>query len=1155
MRVGWKALIGGMLGALPGGVLAQTPFNTSANGAATNVGGTPTIDLISIRSETPSFPLRNGGVIQGSERVQLDGRNLVRGVDYQLDLVSGVVYLMRVPQPGQSLVVTYRFEPTRAKVGGSQFAGLPAFRFDLAPGGFGMGRMIAGFGLTERRADGNVLQTNVYGWNNMMNIGGVRMNGLMMVGQKQQVDVKSGFEFEQPGTPGDLGNSRFMVQSLGADVLGGKVEANYQDISKNFGGFGAAQDAGFDAKAIEQFSKERGLKRFALGIKDVSLGGLKFSNGIRQIEDANGEIEWKNFGFASGGFNLAWNSRHVDQGFQRFGDIAEAEREQLRREAGMTREGFSAAFANKTTKMSLNVAEILDPQSHGIKRSEMQIDAQKFRFTFGEQEVPKDFTRMGSLLDQEKAQWGRELGISRQWSALEASLIKGSGPIKFAQSILKMGDDYFRTTDVEMAVSGWSLQHIGREASGTFNSFGAMQDGERNNHIAAITKMYDPKGFGFGGGDPGWFMRGAGIGREMDRVSGVPFKGWNLTFDSLRLTGHEDGGQVDSLSLASKGFDLKWKGVNLGDRFTDVANLMDFERARLGAIPGLEQEDFGMNLALGKGKLSIGMFSAETPTGGASRQSLSYQGKDISATVNVREVDPAMADVARLADPERDLLTALRGFRERDIKASWAITPTLKLDFFDFSADAIDLDESKRISNQRLTWTPDKKTQFSALRIEQKNDDPLKVLFANMTEQMQLSRDLDKFGKLRYMSLTRDYDGTMSSMPDSEKRYFSYETRLDPKTLVKAEQTDTQFQDGNHENIRANSVSTEITNRAGVSVTDVKVDRKGTDHDENNRNYGVWYDFGNGIRVSVGKARNLGNGLASPAAPNMIGATEAGLAQMASGVSPEQLWADQDNEANTYQINTAKPLRFAMLKDMQFKAGYDGGKDRSRWIRENRNVNWSAKLWGTFLAYDFKGQMAPNGKRATDKSFTITTDQSDTKPFRASIFYKVRKLPDGNPIMIRNFSIAAKPAKNVEITHQLLTNPEVARGDVILGSITQANQLNRWKLDVKQNKDVTIGGSFEEIMDQSRPLARVGGLNITLNQSSGSPVKIFYGVEQADRSGNRYTTYRYHLQFDQKPGPNQLFSIFMGNVSYQHTLANGQKRDNWTLRADYQIKF
>jgi len=284
----------------------------------------------------------------------------------------------------------------------------------------------------------------------------------------------------------------------------------------------------------------------------------------------------------------------------------------------------------------------------------------------------------------------------------------------------------------------------------------------------------------------------------------------------------------------------------------------------------------------------------------------------------------------------------------------------------------------------------------------------------------------------------------------------------------------------------------------------------------------------------------------------MINPGETALAQMANGITPEQLWAEQDNEAMTYQLATAKPISFAgLFKEMQFKWGFDNARDRSRWTRENRQMSWSAKVLNTFLAYDFKGQLAPNGRRATDKSFTITTDQDEKKPFRASFFYKERRLPDGEPIIIRNFSVVAKPSKNFELTHQLLTTPEVARGDAILGSITQAQRLNRWKLDMKQNKNLTIGGSFEEIMDQNRPLSRVGGLNLVINESTGSPLKLFYGVEQADRTGHRYTTQRYSLQYDQKPGKNQVFSIFAGNVSYGHTLENGKHRNNWTLRVDY----
>lgn len=1158
MRSGWKAVIGGVLGALPSWAAAQTPFNASAQGQTEeipNVGGTATVDLILIRSETPSVPLRNGGVIQGSEQVQLNGRRLVRGVDYQLDLASGVVYLMRVPQPGQSLVVSYRYEPGKAKLPGQQFAGLPRFKFDLAPGGFNIGSMMVGMGVTERRADGNVITSNLYGWNNKINFGSGAVNGLMMVGEKQRVDTRSNFEYQNVANPNDLGRSQFIVQGLKANMMGGTIEANYQDISKNFSGFSAAQDAGFDSKSLEAFQKEKGMKRFGLGVQDIGLGGLKFSNSFRTVQDGAKSIDWRTFGLGFGAFTFNWSSRHVENGFKRFQDLAEGDREQLQREMGMTRESYAAAFNSKSAKMTLNVADIADPQSNNIRRSVLELDSSKFRFTFGQQEVAKDFSRMGSLLESEKAMWGRELGIKRQWAKLEASLIKGSGPLKFSQNFLRSATGSYEATDLDMNVSGWTIQHIDREVSKGFTSMNAMQDEERNGHITAISRMYDPKGFAPSGNDVTWFMRGQGLGRSLTRISGSPFKGWNLTFDTLHLSGEHDGGRMDTFLLHGKGFDLRWKGIQLGDRFTDVANLMDFERARLGSLVGLDQEDFGLNLQVGKGKLSIGHFTAETPQGGASRDSLSYTSKDINISANVREVDATFTSVNQLADPERDFFAAIRGFRERDIKASWQILPSLKLETFDFAAVDPLTNQDRRVSNHRITWSPDKYTRFGMVRLEQKNDDPLRVLFANVTEQISLFRDFGRLGKLTYMTLKRDYDGEVSNLPDSDRKFFSYEAKLDPKTTVRTEQTDTKFDDGNHENIRANSLSTEIGKRTGVSVTDVNVDRTGTEHDEKKRNYGFWFDLGSGIRFSFGKAQNLNDNQATPQAPGMLNPGQTSLAQMANGVTPEQLWAEQDNEATTYTLATAKPISFAGFKDMQFKWGFDNARDRSRWTRENRNMSWSAKILNTFLAYDFKGQLAPNGRRATDKSFTITTDQNEKKPFRASFFYKERRLPDGEPIIIRNFSFVAKPSKNFELTHQLLTNPEVARGDAILGSITQAQRLNRWKLDMKQSKNLIIGGSFEEIMDQNRPLSRVGGLNVVINESTGSPLKLFYGVEQADRSGRRYTTQRYSLQFDQKPGKNQVFSIFAGNVSYGHTIENGKNRNNWTLRVDYQLKF
>jgi hypothetical protein len=57
------------------------------------------------------------------------------------------------------------------------------------------------------------------------------------------------------------------------------------------------------------------------------------------------------------------------------------------------------------------------------------------------------------------------------------------------------------------------------------------------------------------------------------------------------------------------------------------------------------------------------------------------------------------------------------------------------------------------------------------------------------------------------------------------------------------------------------------------------------------------------------------------------------------------------------------------------------------------------------------------------------------------------------------------------------------------------------------------------------------------------------------KGGMHRLTQRYSLQFDQRPGPNQVFSLFVGNVSYQYSVPDTFRKENWTLRLDYQFRF
>jgi hypothetical protein len=84
---------------------------------------------------------------------------------------------------------------------------------------------------------------------------------------------------------------------------------------------------------------------------------------------------------------------------------------------------------------------------------------------------------------------------------------------------------------------------------------------------------------------------------------------------------------------------------------------------------------------------------------------------------------------------------------------------------------------------------------------------------------------------------------------------------------------------------------------------------------------------------------------------------------------------------------------------------------------------------------------------------------------------------------------------------------------------------------------------------------RTAGVNLKFFEAKGSPLTLFYGLEQSSNSTLRRSIHRYSLKFDQKAGPNQMFSLFLGNVSYQHSIVDGQLRNNWTARLDYQFRF
>ncbi len=1167
------------MGALPAAALAQAPFALDSgqvsNQKSAEVGGIPTLDIITLGAIGPGAPLRYGNIVPNSENVQLAGMTLKSGVDYMMDYAVGVVYLMVTQKAGQSLTVSYRYKPGAAPAGAAApLNGLTTFKYALLPGSV---NMLTGLGLAERGTDGSVASSNVYGINNTLKFGqGTSLNGLFVVNDRQKVNAFAGLSLDQ-STPGaktsvDSGRSQMIVQNLQSHFLGGNISSDYQNIDKSFSNFSSASASGMDDTRIKQLQGERGLTRLGFSATDLNLGGLKLSNSYRSVKDGSNGIDWKSLGLAQGGIKLNYSSQRVDRNFVRGKDLADANHDQLAKENGLSRENLSGEWAQKFGKLSYTDSKIVDNVTHHEIYSKLwAFDSGKYKFNMGDETVDQGFMRFDSLLAPEKVSFGREAGVQRKWLGLQASFLGKDTPITFNQSTLTSTAGKFQSQDVEVVSKTWSLQHLDRKASANFVSVGALADPEIDSNVKSIASMYgaDVKPTP---NDRTQFLGTRGLDRKFDGFT-ESYKDLKLTASQLKLTGQSDSGRLDTFAISSKNMLLSYRHENLGAKFNEITSMMDLEKSRLGTLAGLNRTDLSFALTRGNKKLNIENMGASTLTGNVQRTTLDYSDNKINIQAGSRSVSSAFVDAPSLIDPAKDILNQMKGFNEQDVKVKWQLKSNMTLDSTYQNMYNATNGQTWRTRNNVLNWSPDKNTQINITDLEQHNSDSLLSLFDSSVEKMSMTRNMGRYGTLTLLDEQDQYKGIDAKLISQKRDYLAYEAKVTANTSFKTEQTITNFANGTHENINSNTISTALSKNAGVSLTNTQVDREGS-NDEAHRNYGFWYDLGSGVRVSYGYAQQalpqnqgtsssslmIGSGVNSAAPAGQVQQVQNGQLgniQVGGGYFANQFDAtNRTQTAGNLSLVTAKPFKLGFIKDAKFAVNLNTGSDKSALIRENKLIGGSGAIGTNTFAYEYKSQLDPSGLRAIDRTFKLQTDPSEKKLVTAGVSYKSRTLTNDSQIMVRDFNLVFRPAKNFTFSNLVQTNPEIANPSAILGSIPQASRSNKWRLDYKKNDNLTIGATFDELInDQTHSLSRTSGVTAKLFEKMGSPMTLFFGVENANQTNLWRTTTRYSIQFDQKPGSNQTLSLFFGSVSYEHSVPVGTKVENLTMRLNYQFRF
>ena len=272
-------------------------------------------------------------------------------------------------------------------------------------------------------------------------------------------------------------------------------------------------------------------------------------------------------------------------------------------------------------------------------------------------------------------------------------------------------------------------------------------------------------------------------------------------------------------------------------------------------------------------------------------------------------------------------------------------------------------------------------------------------------------------------------------------------------------------------------------------------------------------------------------------------------------------WDEQNGRAQAFSsasLQTTKPFSLGFLKDSKFSLNSYMASDNSRWLREDIISSFDSKVGKYGVGMNYRGQVDQTGSRAIDRTYKFNTDTTGKAPFSASMSYKQRVLPTNQEYAIRDYKADYKGIKGFTLSNQIQTNPEgPANPNIVLGTQPLAQRRNTWRMDYTAHKDFTLGGQFDELIDDAiRSVRRTAGFNLVLNQRSGSPLSFFYGIEQSDLAGNRQDFVRFGLTFEQKASANQVFSLALTNQGWLNnanaTLAN---QNDWVGRLNYQWRF
>lgn len=555
------------------------------------------------------YTLTHAGPITNSETIRVNGFIKIRNRDYKLDYSTGAITFLEAVPSGQAIEISYRCTSDGKAVSSTSM-------------GFTGGNMTGGLMYVVNPAD-------TFGGANLVTYGlnlTTKLNSeSSMTNMFFSSDSQAGLAGSKGSATGQQSDHMF-VNETDLKVGGVDLKVDYQSVGRNFAFSGLKQQGAAPLDKLQQLEKEKGLQRMGFQAGTNFGMGLSTIMGFKEIKDDGGNItnEWLNFGDSH--FKFEAGMQDVSKGFTRFSDIAETNRGQLAKEAGIRRQNLTLGFATAKGVSgdgwnALKFNNIIDP-SGKVTLGSLNLAGRNFSFFGSQTKVDQSFTRLSSLSQDDintmaldirrefdfSAQAGNANAAESQnllsVTGIERQNLLGSysvGKTKIGMQFLTLGDSTGGVNREAFSAKGtnYSVSIFSQKIDNQFRRLSSLAPIEVQN-----------------------FGNEYGMSRTNFQAAFIPKTGMQLNTYFNQVDAGNAGMQRYGLSWNAKTYSVAADYVNMDSNFTRAADLSDSDRAQLASEQGMSRYAITTHYQVGRFEVGNYLYDGKNSSAGTLKQQI-----------------------------------------------------------------------------------------------------------------------------------------------------------------------------------------------------------------------------------------------------------------------------------------------------------------------------------------------------------------------------------------------------------------------------------------------------------------------------------------------------------------------------------------------------